>query len=289
MRAGLARGLVRGDRHQTPPMPNAMAGSTGVDASEDWPALLFLDILGTRSVWGREGVSGATALFARFQRLIREEAQPSGHAILSGAIESDSAAILCRDAASAISLGAAIYRGAFFKPSASATREHRMWLRGVVTPAGEALDVADLRTSQPLSEDLRLSVETYTDELLDAISAEKAGFKGMRLLVPSQFITSRVRTAHKIPLDGRNFIPFRHLDHSWYPPRLEEFHDVLWMASGDGEEWRRRRNRMSSRIRASARDAEEVLQAAATQVVFDECDAIMESVRTRPRRVVRRS
>src|SRR5690242_9936688 len=113
-----------------------MTGSLLVNTSEDPPALLFLDILGTKSVWNQGGVEGATELFARFQRLVHDAARPWQDDIISGAIESDSAAFLCVDAASAVSLGTAIYCGAFFDPSIDATKEHRIWLRGVVGPAG---------------------------------------------------------------------------------------------------------------------------------------------------------
>jgi hypothetical protein len=246
--------------------------------------LLFLDILGTRSVWSREGVAGAANVFDRFRALIRSEARKNPSSILSGAIESDSAALVCVNASEAIALGTALYRAAFFQPSLTATRGYRMWLRGVIAPVGDVADVAELRTSRRLAKDLpRVTVETYSNELLDAISAEKAGFKGMRLLIQDDLVVDTVRAAHQLKIGARSATlhPFRNLDHSSYPTRLAGHLDVLWMASEDEDEWRTRRNRMSSRIRFSARDTEEVLQAAATQVVFDECDAIMTSLRTR--------
>ena len=251
---------------------------------DDVPVLLFLDVLGTKSVWSRDGVAGATSVFDRLRVLVRNQARNNPAVILSGAIESDSAALVCATAADAVKVAIDIYCAAFFEPSLVATRAHRTWLRGVIGPVGAVADVADLRTSKRLARDLpRLTVATYADELLDAISAERAGFKGMRLLIREELVTEAVRKAHQIRLPPRRSVlhPFRHLDHSAYPERLEDHFDVLWMAAGDEDEWRRRRNRMSSRIRLSARDTDEVLQAAATQVVFDECDAIITSLRSR--------
>jgi hypothetical protein len=156
-----------------------------------------------------------------------------------------------------------------------------MWLRGAIVPLEGMADIRWLRSSAPLDPDLpQVSVETYSGDLLDAIATEKGGFEGMRLLLDPSLRTMALRRSDRIDVGGkRPFYPFRHLEHSAYGPRLEDHLDVLWMATADDEARARRRARISTRMRYSARTPDEVLQAAATQVVFDECDAIIDSLK----------
>jgi hypothetical protein len=127
----------------------------------------------------------------------------------------------------------------------------------------------------------QVEITTYSPPLLTAISVEKSGFKGMRLLVDGALITKPIRAAWKIPIGKRTFIPFRRLRHSVYPAMGDRFEDFLWMASGDNEEWDDRKIVMAKRLRLAGNDPEEFAQAAATQVVFHECDAILQSLRKR--------
>jgi hypothetical protein len=250
----------------------------GRDAANGY-ALLLVDILGTKAVWAKDGRNGAAALFEELARLVRQEGDTLSDGIASGAVESDCAAIICETPSYAVRLGVGLYRRAFFDPKTA--KKKRLWLRGVIVPIEGPADVRWLRQSEPLSEELaQIAVETYSGDLLDALSMEKAGFKGMRLLLDPALRTAAVRRDHKIDMgDGhRALYPFKHLEHSAYGERLENHLDVLWMATNDDEEWRRWRGRMSARMRYSARTPDEVLQAAATQVVFDECSAIRDSL-----------
>ncbi len=60
----------------------------------------------------------------------------------------------------------------------------------------------------------------YSKALLEAISVEKAGFKGMRLLVARDVITPALKTALKQPMGHLNFIPLTKLRNSTYPEEI---------------------------------------------------------------------
>ncbi len=111
---------------------------------------------------------------------------------------------------------------------------------------------------------------------------EKSGFKGMRLLVNLELVTTHVQNEMRLAFGKRTLIPFRRLNYSYYPERVSEgYTDFLWMACQSEEEWQDRTLRMTSRLRYAARDEEELAQAAATQIVFHECAAIRQSVISR--------
>lgn len=84
-------------------------------------------------------------------------------------------------------------------------------------------------------------------------------------------------------------MPFKKLANSAYPGRIASgYSDYLWMARQEEDDWRRLKLFMSKRLRWCAQDAEEFLQAAATQVVFNETVAIFRSLEARGRRTRRR-
>lgn len=80
-------------------------------------------------------------------------------------------------------------------------------------------------------------------------------------------------------------MPFKKLANSAYPGRIASgYSDYLWMARQEEDDWRRLKLFMSKRLRWRAQDAEEFLQAAATQVLFNETVAIFRSLEARGRR-----
>jgi hypothetical protein len=101
----------------------------------------------------------------------------------------------------------------------------------------------------------------------------------MRLLVEGSLLSRSVQNQVRTYLGTSPMIPFRRLEFGRYPERMEDFEDVLWMGTSDEEEFRRRRQRMATRIRLASRDTEEIQQAAATQIVFDECAEAMSHAR----------
>lgn len=238
-------------------------------------ALLFIDLLGTKSKWLRDGLPGVQAAFAAFRACVRTGLQAVAvNQILGGGIESDSAAIVCPDAGTAVAIGQAAFQHAF----AANPRGDRMWLRGVVTASDPAL--ANVRPDAPLAAPYNsVSNFEYSEPLLTAISVERSGFKGMRLLVANELITNALRRQFGVPMAVRTLLPFRKLTHSVYPVRIaDQYQDFLWMTACEDAQWDRNRRAMENRLRYAAADAEEVIQAAATQIAFHEVGAIRASL-----------
>jgi hypothetical protein len=243
-------------------------------------SLLFMDLLGSKAIWMKDGAEGAAAAFDEFARLVASALDRNPTGVISAGVESDSAAVICKNAVAAVRLGIEIYHQAFVHSAISQDRLRRTWIRGVVIPADGVASVDSLRTTVDRAHE-RLHVSTLSPVLLDAIAMEKSGFRGMRLLADGSLLSKSDRYQIRDHLDCSPLVPVRRLKYSTYPERMGEFEDILWMGSCDEERMVRRRRRMASRMRWAARDADEILQAAATQVVFDECAELLRSARDR--------
>jgi len=243
------------------------------------PAILYVDLLGVRSRWHSGGLEAAQVAFDALESVLLQALELRGTGgIIGGGIESDAAALVCEDVIPAIELGRDLFRGAFLGPTEDG--HARLWLRGAVVPfatPGATREEVSLSGRFP-----GISKIVYHDSLLEAISVERAGFKGMRLLVSKPLVTQRVRNHFRMYFGKRWFWPFRKLDYSSYPGRIGEgFWDVLWMASTEQlDEFNRC---MANRLRWSAQDSEEVIQAAATQIVFNEFNAMTGAMVNRAR------
>lgn len=245
--------------------------------------ILFVDMLGAQKKWQTGGVPEAIEAFEHFAKMviaaIREE--PSG-SVAGGGIETDSAMIVFASALPALRAAKRLFLWAFYNrlnPTAP-----RLWLRGSLVRHDAA--VPQLRRESRMSAPFEsVSIFTYTAAAFDAISVEKSGFKGMRLLLRDGVIDTQTKAELKIGFDNFSFTPFRKLRHIGYPSVSEgDLNDFLWMACGDDQEWRDLSLHMTSRLRHAAKDPDEFAQAAATQVVFHECGAIRQSVISRARR-----
>lgn len=227
-----------------------------------------------KKVWATEGREGAEAAHKRFEELVRRGlATVVPDEVQTAAVESDAAAILCRTTEAAVHLGRAMYLDAFIRNRLELEQQRRMWLRGAIIGVDEDVDVLRVETERD-----GVAVTEYSAPLLEAIEIERAGFRGMRLMIARDLLTRPVKTEYRIPFAQRALIPFRRLNFSTYPLSIPDYDDVLWMATADEDQWDRRVRRMSSRMRYAARDTEEIIQAAATQVVFDECTEIISSL-----------
>jgi len=122
----------------------------------------------------------------------------------------------------------------------------------------------------------------YDRDLFDAIAIEKSGIKGMRLLVAKSLVTQDVSKRFSLDLEYLHLNRFKTLRNCHYGPQVDgTYLDFLWMVT-DGEKERREMELlMSTRFRLSAKDPEEFAQAAATQLVFLEADAIIGSMLSR--------
>ena len=240
--------------------------------------IAYFDLLGTRKKWEKGGRAAVEATFARFEELVRQGlAQVGPEGVLDGGIEADSAVFVCADEALALRLSQTIFAAAFSATNPE-QEANRPWIRGAIV---RVLEPGPLRTPAPMNPPFaHMAVHRYSAPFLDAISVERSGFKGMRILIEDALVTEALRGAVRIPVGGRNLIPLRRLDHSDY--RVNGYQDWLWMLPPDEETWLRRRQQMATRLRWAAKDPEEFLHAAATQVVFNECEAIRASLRNRP-------
>jgi len=243
-------------------------------------SLLFVDMLGVRARWHQDGRAGAETAFRQFERLVTDAIRHStGEVPISASLESDAAALVCNSQHDAVCIGKALYLDAF---RVFDRKKHgRPWLRGAILPFS---DDFELRSQRPAGVG-GLMVIDYQPGLLEAIAVEKAGYKGMRLLISEELVNDGLRSAHCETLsNGQKLHVFRQMTHSNYPGRLADgWQDVLWMATPDASEWQDRQRRMARRLRYAAKDSEESLQAAATQVLFHECDAIFGTLVGDPR------
>lgn len=241
--------------------------------------ILFIDVLGAKARWHKGGRDEAEKFFVLFRNLVIATLKKADIAPPhEGAIETDALTLVYETAEQAISAGRVLYQVAFDSAN-TATRE-RLWLRGAIVQYSSA---EPLRRERAVSAPLeQVSLYLYAPPFFDAMSVEKSGFRGMRLLIDSELVTRTVSSAFRVAVGERSFIPLRRLNHSQYPGRIaDKHHDVLWMHSSIPAEWEARRRLMSNRLRWSGKDAEEFVQAAATQLVFSECNAIAAALAAR--------
>lgn len=237
-------------------------------------ALLCIDRLGTKARWRSGGPEAAMATFDDFQDLVLDTVSTLDCADdVAGELDADWCALLCPTTEAALALGRRIFRRAWFEPQKP--EDPRCWLRGVVAPA---IAEATLRRREPDEELPRIGRTVFAPEVVHALAALRSGFRGMRLLVAVELLNDPLRGHFRIPLGRLGVIPFRAMNHTPYPPSLgRDWQDFLWMAETSNE-WLQYAMRMKQRVLWSACTPEEFQQAAATQVVFHECDAILGSV-----------
>jgi len=246
-------------------------------------ALLFVDLLGVRARWHAGGRPAAEDAFRQFRGLVLAEARKSpAHSQLTGAIESDAAALSCPTAVDAVDLVKRIYRTGFKVPSRQ--EDFRTWMRGVVVPVEEGVDLRTVTTARNLP---GIQDFAYAGPLLDAIAVERSGFKGMRVLIDDRLVDRTLKSHFEITTKTAPLIPFKKLGHSGYPKSVAGgFQDFFWMAAAC-DEWGVMERQMTKRLRWSAKDSEEFVHAAATQVVFHEVLSIkhsLENAKSRPKR-----
>ncbi len=234
-------------------------------------ALLLLDLLGMKARWAK-APSAADLAFDTFQQLVEEalETLPSDINV-RGALESDGTALLFTHPHTAISVGRQICRSAFALGKRAG--DERFWIRGVIAPGAFN---ARLRTSQALKKPFRqIEASRPAPALLEAISVEQSGYKGMRLVIASSLVDEALRRDLRIWLGRRSINPIRRLRYSRPVPN---YFDVLWMIPDHletSDDWLELSKRMNRRLRWSGQDPMEFAQASATSLVFAECGALL--------------
>ncbi len=244
--------------------------------------VLFVDLLGARKRWQAGGVDESMRTFFTFKTLVKRAVRtlPSGE-VLEGGIENDSAMLVCRSTTGAVRIARDLFLNAFRRPLNPTATRH--WYRGCVVPH---VHQSPLRIGDSLGQGLEnVAAFRYSPAAVEALSVEKSGYKGMRLLVSNTLVTQELQDATRIPVGDLALVPFRRLVYSHYPSRIQgDFADFLWMATPDEDEWFSLGLQMTSRLRYAAKDDDEFLQAAATYLVFAECAAIRRSLISKARR-----
>lgn len=239
-------------------------------------SLLFIDMLGVKSRWLKQGREGAEAAFVRLGDLAAIAlAGEKPESVFSAFAESDAFCADVADLDTALRIAEQIYRTAFEKDIKDSHK--RYWIRGVVVPS----DGKPLRTSKATLKHLPdFHRHSYSSALLDAVNFEKSGFRGMRLLVSHDLLDLATRKRHTVSVDGLRIAKLTNLTHSPYPNRTKDgFDDYLWFAPRTREQWLNYDSLMASRLRYAAVDSDEFIQAAATQLLFHEVRAILNTLK----------
>ncbi len=237
------------------------------------PVLLYLDLLGADQRWRRQQAAEAQALFDDFADLVLDTVGSLDVADqVVGEIDSDQAALICPSIESALAVSRRIFRRAWLDPRTS--DELRLWMRGVITSGDEEV-VRVIAADEELPKIRRTSATSST---MRALSALRSGLRGMRLLVDESLLNDPLRGLFRVPLGRLGFIPFRRMNFTPYPDNLpRDWQDFLWMADTQAE-WSNYTLRMKQRMMWSSNDPIELTEAAATQALFHEVDAIVQSV-----------
>jgi hypothetical protein len=235
---------------------------------------LFMDLLGVRAKWKSGGRVAAEEAFEEFRRSVHHGIeQVKVSSVEKGVFESDSAFLICDTLRTALQIGQSTYLHAFRPPA----HESRMWIRGVIMPGPTG---TELVTSSHLDEaHPQVKIIKYKSQVLDAIAAEKSGFRGMRLLVGGgEGVGGQHR--NKLPplcCGDKRFRPFLKIKAPAYPEALAGYHDFLWMATEDETVNAALAEHMFHRLRWAAANTEELAHAAVTQVVFNHWNSLRKS------------
>jgi hypothetical protein len=235
--------------------------------------LLALDLLGLDARWRAGQPAEAEALSLDFADLVLDTMGSLDVAeMLRGEIVQERAALLCPSIESALALARRIFRRAWLDPRTP--DEMRLWMRGAILPCDDASP-----STTEADEELAAIRRTVAGPCLQrAMAGLRSGLAGMRILVDDRLLNDQLRGVFRVPLGRLGFIPFRRMNQTPYPQALaRNFQDFLWMAD-TAPEWHTYTVRMKQRMLWTAQDAEEFAEAAATQTLFHEVDAILQSV-----------
>jgi len=237
------------------------------------PILLHLDLLGAPQRWQRQAAGEAQALFDDFADLVLDTIGSLDVADqILGDIENDWAALICPSIESALALSRRIFRRAWLDPRTS--DEMRLWMRGVIAPT----DDDAVRHFAPDEELPKIRRGVAAPSSMRALAALRSGTAGMRILVDEALLNDQLRGLFRVPLGRLGFIPFRRMNFTPYAQSLpRNWQDFLWMADTQAE-LSNYALRMKQRIMWSGHDRAESAEAAATQALFYEVDAIVQSV-----------
>jgi hypothetical protein len=196
--------------------------SDSADQPTPTNVLFYGDVLGMKARWAL-GVHEIKAAYRQLEALV-EETLLSTETVSAaqGGVQSDAVALTFDTVDTALRFGRALFARLF----QDASEDGRFWMRGLLVPCavpGNQLTFDVPLASAPCT---GVSARHFCDELLGAVNLEQ-GFKGPRLLISEELITSALREATRLPLGERFIIPLRRLDYSSYP--AANLWDVLYL------------------------------------------------------------
>lgn len=224
----------------------------------------------------RQGTTPGQQHLSGFQNRVADALSKCGS--LDVLIESDSAVAIFADVGRAILSGEQVFQTIFDAPGP-------IWMRGVIVGCGGTTTISALMNRRTRG---GIPIRGPGSALLEALVAEKSGFKGFRLRVKTSLLTPAIRNSLQkkvVTEDPYDAVPaptstiFRTKDLRYAgSPNGSGFEDVLWMLD-DEPEFNTRDEELTYRLRRSGRDPAEAEQAAMTKVVFEEARAIAGIVR----------
>lgn len=233
--------------------------------------LLFVDRLGMKAAL-RQGTTAGLEHLVAFQDHLAEVLASCHPTDMR--IESDSGAAIFGKVEDAVICGEQVFQAMFDVPNPT------IWMRGVIVGCAGLTRIADLMTARDRGE---VTVHSPGPALLEALVAEKSGFKGFRLRVRGSLLTGAARTAlakRIVTEDPHDAVAPQTMSvYRTKPLRYanavadDGFEDVLWMLD-DEPRFNARDSELSDRLRRAGRDLAEAEQAAMTKVVFEEARAI---------------
>lgn len=237
-------------------------------------AVLFVDLLGVQKMWSGGGVNAVTKridefnvfMLRTFETLPQELSRDHEFSI---SMSGDSFAVPCQDFEQAIRIGRYLFQQAFYD---SDKRPQPFWIRGVVSSWNNESDTFDKRDIQVGGMSIGAHYVNHPS-YMRALAMEKSGFKGMRLVIEPVLLGDAKSQYHSVwPEMKCEIFLISRLANAIYPAK-STYEDILWMAFDEGD-YKVLAGIMQKRFRRSSRDTDELLQAAATRLVFDEVSAI---------------
>lgn len=243
--------------------------------------LLYVDVLGMKDRWQNGGPAVISEAHRQFELIIRHALRASTEAAASatGGIQSDAAALFFDDAECAVTVGRHIFRESFRRGDKAL--HSRYWMRGVIIPVDSSeTDHTDQLTGAASG----LFRRTLSPGVLEAIHVEQSGFRGHRLIIHDSLCNRELVRAFSVTIRDRKLKTVTKLEHC---KKVDSYSDVLWMFPQHHvqKDWPLMQRAMNNRLRwAGERSSQEFVHAAATQLLFSECQAIYAKLGTNSRR-----
>lgn len=253
-----------------------------------YEALLFIDLLGVNSLWKTaDSYTDVKDRMNLFEEIIKLSILPViDQFSCIPFIYSDSVAILCINQREAVHIGKRIFCDCFLYEKCT----QPLYLRGVITNWNNKntfYNTNTLQLGKAWINEIKLD-----DDYLKAISIEKSGYKGMRLLIhDNKLSTTQIEEAYtsKYMLtddfsSGPGIYDVKKLKSEiFYPTKSSNIVDVLWMINSQEsmnfiEFFKKLRNISQKRFRNSTKDRYEFEQATWTRLLFENVESILGSL-----------